>query len=548
MRKHALFLFLSISFCCIGFLVGFTLKDSFSSSGSNLSRYASSVAKFEEVLRYLQANYFEPLEPDKLVEDAIKGMLQKLDPHTFYIPSSELKEINEQMEGSFEGIGIEFNIIEDTLYVVSPIAGGPSERAGIQAGDRIIKVDNENIAGVGITNNDVIKRLRGKKGTQVKLEVRRKGIKKNLEFTITRDKIPIYSVDNSTMVDKETGYIRIIRFASTTFREFSDHVARLKEQGMKNLILDLRNNPGGYLDQAFYVCDMFLEEGKMIVSTKGRIPSSNKEYRATSEISDLEKGGVIVLINDGSASASEIVAGAIQDWDRGLIIGTRSFGKGLVQQQHILSDESAIRVVVSRYFTPKGRCIQKPFSRGDREYNNEILRRYDSGEIFHEELIKLPDSLKYKTHAGRIVYGGGGIMPDIYLPPDTSGKSNYLNNLFIKNIFNDFALRYVEKNPRFKQLYKDGKDFAQRFEFSEPLIQEFIQYATNQGVEYNAKDFETSRKIISLRLKMSLARAAYGEEGFLSVYLQEDPVLKKAVELMPASIELARTGKFAKSK
>jgi carboxyl-terminal processing protease len=547
MRKYISALFLSLCFCCVGFLVGFTLKDSFS-SGAGQSRYANSVAKFEEVIRYLQANYFEPVEPDKLVEEAIKGMLQKLDPHTFYIPAAELKGINEQMEGSFEGIGIEFNIVEDTLFVVSPISGGPSEKVGIQAGDRILKVDNENIAGISLTNNDVIKKLRGKKGTQVKLEIRRKGIRKNLEFTVTRDKIPIHSVDYSTMIDDETGYVRIIRFASTTFREFANHVAELKEKGMKNIIVDLRNNPGGYLDQAFYIADMFLGENKMIVSTKGRIASSNKEYRATSDISELEKGGVIVLINEGSASASEIVSGAIQDWDRGLIVGTRSFGKGLVQQQHVLNDESAIRVVVSRYYTPKGRCIQKPFVRDDKEYNSEILKRYDSGEIFNEELIKLPDSLKYKTHSGRIVYGGGGIMPDVYLPPDTTGRTAYLNNLFSKNIFNDFALKYVEKNPQLKQAYKNGKEFAMQFDISEPLIKEFTAFAKAHGVEYDAKEFEVSRKIILQRIKINLGRVAYGDDGFFNTWLKEDPIFQKALALMPASIELARTGKFAKNK
>jgi carboxyl-terminal processing protease len=547
MRKYISALFLSLCFCCLGFLVGFALKDSLWAD-SRQSRYANSVAKFEEVIRYLQANYFEPVEPDKLVEEAIKGMLQKLDPHTFYIPAAELKGINEQMEGSFEGIGIEFNIVEDTLFVVSPIVGGPSEKAGILAGDRIVKVDNENIAGIGLTNDGVIKRLRGKKGTQVKLEIRRKGIAKNLEFIVTRDKIPLHSVDYSTMVDNETGYIRITRFAATTFREFSDHVAELKEKGLKNIIVDLRNNPGGYLDQAFYIADMFLENGKMIVSTKGRIPSSNKEYRATSDIDQLEKGGVIILINEGSASASEIVSGAIQDWDRGLIVGARSFGKGLVQQQHVLGDESAIRVVVSRYYTPKGRCIQKPFARDDKEYGNEILKRYDSGEIFNDELLKLPDSLKYKTNSGRIVYGGGGIMPDVYLPPDTSGRSAYLNNLFSKNIFSDFALKYVEKNPQLKQAYKNGKEYATQFNVNEPLIKEFIDFAKAHGVEYDAKEFEISRKIILQRIKMNLGRVAYGDDGFFSSWLKDDPVFQRALALMPASLELARTGKFAKNK
>ncbi len=542
MTRNFAFTFSAVLLITIGVLVGLNIKGSLPSDSA--ARREANLNKIQEVIRLVSANYFEVVNTEKMVDDAIEGMLRGLDPHTFYITAEDMRAVNEQMQGSFQGIGIEFNIVEDTIYVVSPITGGPSDRLGIQAGDRIVKIEGQNVAGIGITNNDVMKKLRGAKGSRVRVSIRRTGFKDLIDYEIVRDDIPFLSVDYSFMVDKETGYIRVARFAETTIREFTDHLNRLKAQGMQNLILDLRNNPGGYLDRAKTMADMFLGDNKLIVYTQGRIPSSNQRYETSPIIKDFEQGGLVILINQGSASASEIVSGAVQDWDRGLIIGSRSFGKGLVQQQYPLADGSAIRVVISRYYTPSGRCIQKPYDKDSKNYDLEIIDRYESGELFDASKIKFPDSLKYTTNAGRTVYGGGGIMPDIFIPADTTGNSRYLTDLIAKGLIRTFALRYAEKHPEVKSRYRDGFEFSQKFQVTKELIDELVAFAAEKGVPYVAADYKNSEKYIHNNLKALIGRAYYNDDGFYPVTLSIDNAFQKALEMMPAARRLERTGKF----
>ncbi len=517
-----------------GVIVGFQLRETIDAP----PQYANPMEKFKEVFDFVIYNYFKPIEKSDLVDKAIIGMLNELDPHSFYIPAKEMKEIQIQMQGSFEGIGIEFAIVDDTLLVVAPLSGGPSEAVGLKAGDRIVEVDGKNIAGIGITNNDVFKLLRGPKGTKVTIKVKRPGVKELLEFTIIRDKIPVYSVDYSYMINDSIGYIKITRFAETTFREFMQHLRKLKTQGLKHLILDLRSNPGGYLRMAEQISDVFLSEGKMIVYTKGRIPESNQEYFATPFISGFEHGGLVILIDEGSASASEIVSGAVQDWDRGLIVGRRSFGKGLVQHQKILRDGSAIRIVIARYYTPSGRCIQKPFDKSTKAYEREIWERFQRGEVYDSSKIQIPDSLKFKTKGGRIVYGGGGIIPDVFVPRDTSGTSPYLTKLFVKGIFREFAIKYAERHPEIKNQYQNGFKFAKQFQVDDKLLKELTAFAEKKGVQFNKKDFEHSKKYIAINAKAMIGRQFFREEGFYPVIHQIDNELQKAIEVMPKAIDL----------
>lgn len=529
----------AIALVVVGMLVGFNLKLETSEQRS--------MRKVEEVYMKVAENYFEEVNHDKMAEDAIKGMLGGLDPHTFYIPPKEMQGVNESMQGAFEGIGIEFNIVEDTLYVVTAISGGPSEKVGIGAGDRIVNVDGENIAGVGIDNEDVIRLLRGKKGTKVTVGIKRGNSSKITSFDIIRDKIPLYAIDYSYMINAETGYIKVNRFSETTTEEFVQHLAKLKEKGLKNLILDLRNNPGGYLYQATQLSDIFLKQGQLIVYTEGRIASSKSRYEASSRVNDFEDGGLVVLINQGSASASEIVSGAVQDHDRGLVVGRRSFGKGLVQQQYALSDGSAIRVVISRYFTPSGRCIQKPYVKGKAEdYEKEVYERWENGEVYDENNVKLPDSLKFKTASGRIVYGGGGVMPDVFVPGDTSENSEYLTNLVKERVFESFCYKYKEQHPELSSTFKDGMSYATGFKVEKAMLNDFTAFAAEHKVPYIQADYIKSERIIRNQIKAVLGRALYSDDGFWPVIHQADDVFIKALELMPDAIKLAKTGKFSK--
>lgn len=529
-----------------GIVVGFQMKGGF--SADKLEDINNNLDKFREALWFIERNYVSEPKTDKLVEDAINGMMEGLDPHSFYIPAKEMKELDEQMSGSFEGIGVEFNIIEDTIYVVAAISGGPSEQLGIKSGDRIVKISGETVAGVGITNMDVMKKLKGQKGTKVKVHIARRGVKTLLPFEITRDKIPLQSLDYSYMMDDETGYIKVSRFASTTYDEFKKHLVNLKRKGLKNLILDLRDNPGGYMNEAEKIADEFLADGKLVVYTEGRIANSKTNYHATSKISQFEKGALIILMNFGSASASEIVAGAVQDWDRGLIVGVRSFGKGLVQTQKPFADGSALRLVISRYYTPSGRCIQKEFNMSSDEYEEEILARFESGEIYDESKIDIPDSLRFTTNSGRIVYGGGGIIPDFFVSRDTSADSDLLGKLLSNGLFRQFCYDYVDRNPDMQKTFKNSDVFLKTYKVTDKTIEEFMAFADSKGVTNNEEQFKMSEEVIKNYVKAFVGRKLFADDGFYPVLHQQDNVIQKAVELIPKATELESTGKIASAK
>lgn len=487
--------------------------------------------KFEYLLNLIDKAYVDSTDQEKLVEDAIVAMLKEMDPHSLYISKEEKKRMNEPLVGNFEGVGIQFNILNDTIMVVSPISGGPSEALGILPGDRIVTIDGENVAGVGIKNKGVIDRLRGEKGSKVDVGIYRRGEKEIIEFTITRDKIPIFSVDASYMAAPEIGYIKVNRFAATTMDEYDEGIKKLKESGMKHLILDLRGNSGGYLNTAIKLADEFLPSRELIVYTEGRSFPKSEKY-ATS-IGSMEQGKVVVLINEGSASASEIVSGAIQDHDRGLIIGRRSFGKGLVQKPYGLPDGSEVRLTISRYYTPAGRCIQKPYLEGNKEYHKDISKRLESGELFSVDSIDFPDSLMFYTDNKRVVYGGGGIMPDIFVPLDTTWNSKYYSKISRKGIFNKFTLDYMDIHR--KQLEKEFKTidkFKSEFIVDQSLIDEFVAYADKEGVPYIEEEYTISKDIISTQIKAMIARGLWQTEGYYQIYNETNKEFIKAIEVI----------------
>ena len=455
---------------CIGLAAGVLIGASLNSSPST-DEIGGDIQKFREALSLIKTEYVDHAQTEVLVDEAIGHMLTKLDPHSAYIPAKEREEANEDLRGNFEGIGIEFSIFQDTLVVVAALSGGPSESVGVQTGDRIISVDDENIAGVGLRNNDVMKKLKGPKGTKVKIEVLRRNVDTPILFTIIRDKIPQFSVDAAYLLNREIGYIKVSRFSQTTFTEFKQALNKLKKEGMTKLIVDFQGNPGGYMNQAIDLADTFLPAGEKIVFTKGKDARYNSNVLSTQQ-GEFESGDLIILINEGSASASEIVAGALQDNDRALIVGRRSYGKGLVQSPFDLSDGSELRLTISRYYTPSGRSIQKPY--GDNQaYSKDITNRYKHGEFFHADSIKFNDSLKYLTLNGRTVYGGGGIMPDYFVPLDTTLSSPYLNALFNSNSFQEYAFNYALENQATLE-QKGFSEFHKNFHVSELMMDELV--------------------------------------------------------------------------
>lgn len=537
--KYALF---AATLVMIGMLVGFRLKDA--TNPDRRQEINSGLQKIQEAMLFVEHNYVKEPDTKKMVDDAIQGMLEGLDPHSFYIPATEMAEMEEQMEGSFEGVGIEFNMLEDTIYVVAAISGGPSELVGIQAGDRIVKIEDEIVAGVSIENNDVMKKLRGKKGTHVKVSVRRPGVKSLVTFDIVRDKIPLYSVDYSYMMNAQTGYLKVSRFASTTHDEFREHLGKLLDQGLKNLILDLRGNPGGYMNMAEEIADEFLVEGRTVVYTDGRTAESRNKYRSTHELNMFEEGALVILLDYGSASASEIVAGAVQDWDRGLIVGVRSFGKGLVQTQKDFHDGSAMRLVISEYFTPSGRCIQKPFSMSTREYEMEVVERFESGEVYDPSKINFPDSLKFKTNSGRIVYGGGAIMPDVFVARDTTQDSEYLTDLIAQNVFRQYAYHFGDTHPELKKQYGTAAKFVKDFVVDDAMLADFIAYADGKKVPLVPADLALSKRDIVIYIKSFIGRRLFDNDGFYPVFNESDNVLLRALQLIPQAKELSEKGTF----
>jgi carboxyl-terminal processing protease len=516
-------IFLSLALVC-GIFIGAVM-----SNNSNKNNITGNYLKYMEILNLIDRDYVDTVNVDDLVDFSIDKMLEKLDPHTSYIPKKDIDMARSQLEGNFEGIGIEFNIIKDTICVVAPISGGPSETVGLLTGDKIVKVDDKLVAGVSITNMDVFGKLRGKKGTKVKVSILRRGSKNLLDYTITRDKIPTYSVDVSYMIDKETGYIKVSRFAENTYIEFHDALAALKAKGMKQLILDLKDNPGGYMDRATDIADEFLGDNRLIVYTDGKGTRYDSKIFAENK-GDFEKGSVIVLINEGSASASEIVSGALQDNDRALIVGRRSFGKGLVQRPIPLSDQSELRLTISRYYTPSGRCIQKPYEKdGVDKYNSDLVNRYKKGEFFSADSVKFADSLTFKTTKGRTVYGGGGIMPDVFVPRDTSDLTDYLLELFNKNLIREYTLDYYTNNKSklqgmtFEQ-YKSG------FDVSDVMLKDLVALGDKSGVKYNEIQFTKSKKFLKANIKAYIARSLYGNTGFYPIINETDEIYMAALK------------------
>lgn len=512
--------------------------------------------KFDDVLNLIETKYVDTPDYDKLVEEAIIGMVKELDPHSEYMTAEEYEKMNEPLSGNFEGIGVQFNIIKDTIAVVSPISGGPSERLGIRSGDKIVVIEDTVVAGIGITNNDVIKKLRGDKGTKVRIKVYRRGNKDLIDYTIVRDKIPIFSCDASYMLNEEVGYIKLNRFAQTTMDEFYEAIAELEPKGMKHLVLDLRGNSGGYLNTAIQLSDEFLQDNQLIVYTEG-VSSPKREHFATKQ-GKFEKGKLVILIDEGSASASEIVSGAVQDHDRGLIVGRRSFGKGLVQRPFKLRDGSTLKLTTARYYTPAGRCIQRPYEEGNDEYRNESRRRRDNGELFSADSIHVDDQQEFLTDNKRKVYGGGGILPDVFVPLDTSETSEFLTQLLSKGLFFQYINEYVDANrDELNSKYPDFETFDAGFSVDGRFLDDFLAYAESELKQKEAKkdesedeasetdsddaeamDFETmktegmetSGNIIRLRLKALLARTIWQTEAFYRVMNSEDDVVAKAIE------------------
>lgn len=501
--------------------------------------------KFEEVFNYLKMYYVDEFDGAAITDAAIIAMLKELDPHSYLITKEEVQGANEKIDGSFVGVGIRFDIIDDTLTVVNTIEGGPCEKVGVKAGDKIIQIDGETVAGIGIETSMVRDRLMGEKGTLVVLGIKRKGENDILSYDVRRDKIPLFSVASYYMVTEKTGYIKVTNFARTTMDEFREALLFLKRSGMKNLILDLQENPGGLLHIAKYMVDMFLANDKLIVYSEGRAQArqdmyadnkdSNGQYYHDEKEGLFEKGKLVVLVNENSASASEIVAGAVQDWDRGLIVGRRTFGKGLVQRPYKLSDGSEVRITIARYFTPSGRFIQSPYDDGVDAYFQADLNRYLSGELMHEDSVKFPDSLEYQTmKLKRKVYGGGGVMPDVFVPIDTMEFSKMYRDISRKGSINTFAFSFVDANrDRLQSAYSTFEKFKTDFDLEKEAMSGFWEQVKLDGVEYNEQDYQTSKKLIQTLLKARIASNLWDFAKFYEVYnIQENEAFIKALELI----------------
>lgn len=482
--------------------------------------------------------YVDSVDETKLVEDAIRGMLENLDPHSLYSNAEETKELNEPLNGNFSGVGITFNMNNDTLYVIQTVSGGPSERVGILAGDRIIAVNDTIIAGVGMKNTEIMKKLRGPKGTDVDVRILRQqaGLPDTIEFRITRDDIPIYSVDASYMVDNKTGYIRLNRFAADTPNEIRTSLKDLKKQGMDRLILDLADNGGGYLNAAVEILGELLQPGEMTVYTEGLNSPRQNHFAQPGKSKPLfDEGRLVVMANQYSASASEITAGAIQDWDRGLVVGRRTFGKGLVQRPLPLPDGSMIRLTVAHYYTPTGRDIQKPYEKGNsKAYREDILDRFNNGELMHADSIHYVDSLKVNTlKLNRPIYGGGGIYPDRFVPMDTSEYTKYYRNVMAKGLINRYVISYVDANRNFiKKEYKNDTEFLNKFNVTDEMLSQLYDMATREGIEFNEEEAEKSRPLFSMLIKSLIGRDIYDNATYYKVYNQYDPVFKEAYLLI----------------
>jgi len=541
-------------FICIALAGGILLGATIFSHSPQNNKSFQGYQKLKQVLSLISSDYVDTVNTDELVDYSIEKMLEKLDPHTVYIPLANVQAAKSQLESGFDGIGVEFNIFRDTVYVVAPLIGGPSEAIGVQTGDKIVKVDDKPIFDKKKSDNGtVFKKLRGPKGSKVKLGIMRKGVKGIMDFTVTRDKIPNYSVEAAYMIDGKTGYIKVSNFAENTFTEFKQALKELKDTGMRQLILDLRGNPGGYLDRATNMVDELLADGKMIVYTDGKVKQYDSKIRSNHP-GIFEKGPIIVLIDEGSASASEIVSGALQDNDRALIVGRRSFGKGLVQMPVDLEDGSQLRLTISRYYTPSGRSIQKPYGKDTNpdDYELDWKHRYDHGEYFHPDSIKFNQKLKFSTLNGRTVYGGGGIMPNFFVPLDTTFNTKYLGELAGANVIREFSFKYYADHKA--ELSKmPFKTFNKNFTINDEMMKEVVEMGNKAKVKYNQKEYDRSQLLIRNQIKALIARSNYRHDhlGKNNEYYEvmmpaTDEIYNKAVNLFSEAQKIEDLGEKKK--
>lgn len=498
----------------------------------NAQLFTENALKFGRALALVESFYVDSTKQDQLTEKAIIAMLRELDPHSVYLSQEEVKASNEELEGNFDGIGIQFNILYDSIIVISPVPGGPSEKAGIRAGDRIVTIKDENVAGTGITTTGVRDRLLGERGTLVDVGIFRRGVNGITTYTIMRDKIPVNSLDAAYMVSDDVGFIKLNRFAATSEEEFLRAVEQLRKQDMKNLIIDLRGNSGGYLEAAIRLTDQIFNSRRLIVYLEG-LKTPRQEYFSKSGGS-LASARIVVLVDEGSASASEILAGALQDWDRGVIVGRRTFGKGLVQNGFYFSDGSAMRLTIARYFTPTGRLIQSPYKDGTDKYIENYFSRFSHGELFYADSIAFPDSLKYGTLTNkRVVYGGGGIMPDLFVPADTSWYSGYYADMVRKNVITEFALDYVDSNrERLLRKYPDFQTFSDKFSFSTEDVARLITIAESKGTPFNKEQFDISGDQILKILTGLVARDLWDMSEYYEIVYQNDRAVNEALKLI----------------
>lgn len=500
------------------------------SRSNSASRQQQKLLMVENIVNNL---YVDNVDEEKIVENAVRGILENLDPHSSYSTKEETTSSQETMQGSFSGIGIQFNMQKDTLYVVQTIAGGPSEKVGILPGDRFIAVDDSIIAGRKLKNTDIMKRLRGPKGTKVNIKVKRGSNAELLEFRITRNDIPLNSIDAVYMADGKTGYIRLSRFAATSYKEFKDAITKLKKQGMQQLILDLTDNGGGYMQIAAQIANEMLNRGNLIVYTQGR--KSLRQNLNADGSGTFRTQKVVVMINQFSASASEILSGAVQDWDRGVVVGRRSFGKGLVQREFLLPDSSSFRLTIARYYTPSGRNIQKPYVKGDREdYDKDIIDRYNHGELQSADSIHFADSLKHTTlRLHRTVYGGGGIMPDVFVPLDTTQYTDYHRRLVAKGIIPQFALRYVDKNRAdLKAQYPDAQKFIKEFTVTDEMLNNLVDAGKAEKVDFDKSQFAKSKEMLRTFVKAAIANDLFSTGAYFQIVNEQNDIYKEALSII----------------
>ncbi len=512
-----------------GIYLGYKIQDR-NAAKQGVYHNSENMSKLDYILRLIDAKYLDSVDQQKLYDNAISKMLEDLDPHSVYLPPAEMSHEAEIMDGNFEGIGIEFSIKNDTIQVVSPVSGGPSEQAGVSAGDKIIKINDTLVAGIKISNELVMKQLKGPKGTKVRVTMLKNGSSKLITYTIKRDKIPLYSVDAGFMLDKQTGFIKINRFSKTTYQEFMEKLDSLVQKGMTRLVLDLRQNPGGFMEQATAIADEFLDNNKTIVYTEGRtVP---RTYDKAKSDGLFEKGKLAILIDEGSASASEILSGAIQDWDRGVIIGRRTFGKGLVQQEFPIGDGSSVRITIAKYYTPTGRSIQRPYEKDVSAYYDDISTRYKDGEVFNKDSIRQNKKEVYKTLLkGRTVYGGGGITPDIYIPLDTTMYNPFVMEVLGLSLMQEFSYNYCIAHKNEFKGYVSLDQFEQQFHMDDKIYSEFTVYCMSHGARIATKAYaESSKVFLNNKIKAYMARQIWRNNGFYRVVSDDDKAVQRAIQ------------------